>query len=157
LSALRALGFTEDEGKLRYKLDHMDLLASQVWNEWLAPVVSLSGVYQTSRTTGMVACDLLPNESREQGLAFLAYYLGEYARHVTNAPPWLHLFAGSDGGGEHWAVIASLIETCKLCSVEPQTYLADVITKIVNGHLNTRIDDLLPWAYHVTPALKNVA
>jgi len=22
-----------------------------------------------------------------------------------------HLFAGSDGGGEHWAVIASLIET----------------------------------------------
>jgi transposase len=67
------------------------------------------------------------------------------------------LFAGTDGGGEHWAVIASLIETCKLCSVEPQTYLADVITKIVNDHLNTRIDDLLPWAYHVTPALKNVA
>jgi hypothetical protein len=33
---LRALGFTEDEGKLRYKLDHMDLLAGQVWNEWLA-------------------------------------------------------------------------------------------------------------------------
>lgn len=24
------------------------------------------------------------------------------------------LFAGSDGGGEHWAVMASLIETCKL-------------------------------------------
>ena len=24
------------------------------------------------------------------------------------------LFAGSDGGGEHWAVIASLIETCNL-------------------------------------------
>jgi hypothetical protein len=26
------------------------------------------------------------------------------------------LFAGSDGGGEHWAVIASLIETCKLAA-----------------------------------------
>src|SRR5262249_20881081 len=25
-----------------------------------------------------------------------------------------HLFAGSDGGGKHWAVIASLIETCKM-------------------------------------------
>ena len=35
------------------------------------------------------------------------------------------LFAGSDGGGEHWAVIASLIETCKLNDVEPQAYLAD--------------------------------
>jgi len=55
------------------------------------------------------------------------------------------LFAGSDGGGEHWAVIASLIETCKLNGVEPQTYLTDVISKIVNGHPNSRIDELLPW------------
>ena len=57
------------------------------------------------------------------------------------------LFAGSDGGGEHWAVIASLIETCKLCDVEPQAYLTDIIGRIVNNHLNSRIDELLPWAY----------
>ena len=67
------------------------------------------------------------------------------------------LFAGSDGGGEHWAVIASLIETCKLCGVEPQTYLANVMTKIVNGHPNSQLDDLLPWAYPTTPALRDVA
>ena len=67
------------------------------------------------------------------------------------------LFAGSDGGGEHWAVIASLIETCKLVGIEPHAYLADVITKIVNGHPNSQIDDLLPWAYPVAPALRNVA
>src|SRR5271154_4695543 len=29
------------------------------------------------------------------------------------------LFAGSDGGAEHWAVVASLIETCKLIGVAP--------------------------------------
>jgi transposase len=57
------------------------------------------------------------------------------------------LFAGSDGGGEHWAVLASLIETCKLNSVDPQAYLADVITRIVQGHPNSRLDELLPWAY----------
>src|SRR5664280_3600072 len=57
------------------------------------------------------------------------------------------LFAGSDGGGEHWAVIASLIETCKLCNVEPRNYLASIITQIVNGHPNSQIDDLLPWAF----------
>jgi len=57
------------------------------------------------------------------------------------------LFAGSDGGGEHWAVLATLIETCKLNGVEPQAYLADVLTRLVNGHPNSRIDDLLPWAY----------
>jgi transposase len=57
------------------------------------------------------------------------------------------LFAGSDGGGEHWAVIASLIETCKLNSVDPQAYLADILTRIVNGHPQARIDELLPWNY----------
>jgi len=58
-----------------------------------------------------------------------------------------HLFAGSDGGAEHWAVLASLIETCKLNSVEPQAYLADVISRIVQGHPQSDIDQLLPWAY----------
>ena len=67
------------------------------------------------------------------------------------------LFAGSDGGGEHWAVIASLIETCKLIGIEPRAYLADVITKIVNGHPNSQIDELLPWAYAAAPELRRVA
>ena len=56
------------------------------------------------------------------------------------------LFAGSDGGG-NWAVIASLIETCKLNGVDPYEYLADALTRIVNGHLASEIDALLPWAY----------
>jgi transposase len=67
------------------------------------------------------------------------------------------LFAGSDGGAEHWAVLASLIETCKLIGVEPQAYLADVITRIVNSHPQSRLDELLPWAYQAPPALRAVA
>jgi transposase len=67
------------------------------------------------------------------------------------------LFAGSDGGGEHWGVIASLIETCKLAGIEPHAYLADVITKIVNGHPNGQVDDLLPRAYPTAPPLRDVA
>jgi transposase len=50
-----------------------------------------------------------------------------------------------------------LIETCKLYGVEPHAYLAEVITRIVNGYPNRQIDDLLPWAYPVAPALKAVA
>src|SRR6202790_3168005 len=57
------------------------------------------------------------------------------------------LFAGSDGGAEHWAVIASLIETCKLNDVDPLAYFTDVLTRIVNGHPKRDIDQLLPWAY----------
>src|SRR4051812_11935277 len=67
------------------------------------------------------------------------------------------LFAGSDDGAAHWAVIASLIETCKLIGVEPQAYLADVTTRIVEGHPNSRLDELLPWAYPAAPALRDVA
>lgn len=67
------------------------------------------------------------------------------------------LFAGSDGGAEHWAVIASLIETCKLLAVEPNGYLADVITRIVNRHPQARLDDLLPWAYPATQQIPAVA
>lgn len=66
------------------------------------------------------------------------------------------LFAGSDGGGEHWAIIASLVETAKLNGIDPQAYLANVITRIVDGHPQSHIDDLLPWAYRPTP-LKAVA
>ena len=67
------------------------------------------------------------------------------------------LFAGSDGGAENWAVVASLIETCKLNAVDPQAYLSDVITKIVTGHPNSRIDELLPWAYAVNRPMQQVA
>ena len=63
------------------------------------------------------------------------------------------LFAGSDGGVAHWAVIASLVETCKLVGVDPLAYLADVITRIVEGHPQRRLDELLPWAYPSTPSL----
>ena len=66
------------------------------------------------------------------------------------------LFAGSDGGAEHWATIASLIETCKLNDVDPLRYLTDVLTRIVNGHPNSDIDQLLPWSYQ-QPDLKAVA
>ena len=61
------------------------------------------------------------------------------------------LFAGSEGGAQHWAVLASLIATCKLNDVEPQAYIEDVITKLVGGHLQSRLDELLPWAYAPRP------
>jgi len=64
-----------------------------------------------------------------------------------------HLFAGSDGGAENWATIASLIQTAKLNDVEPFAYLRDVLERIVSG--KTRINDLatlLPWAWKASQA-----
>jgi len=55
------------------------------------------------------------------------------------------LFAGSDEGGENWACLASLIETCKLNGVNPQVYFTDLFTRLVNGWPQKRIDELMPW------------
>jgi transposase len=57
------------------------------------------------------------------------------------------LFAGSDGGAEHWAIIASVVETCQLNGVDPLAYLTNVLARIVYGHPNSDIDELLPWTY----------
>jgi len=62
------------------------------------------------------------------------------------------LFAGSDEGAANWAAIASLIETCKLNGVSPHAWLADTLTKLVNRWPQSRIDELLPWAYAKTAA-----
>ena len=57
------------------------------------------------------------------------------------------LFAGHDQGAENWAAIASLVETCKLHGVDPQAYFADVLTKLVNLWPQSRLDELMPWAW----------
>ena len=46
---------------------------------------------------------------------------------------------------ENWACLASLIETCKLNRVNPQAYFADLLTRLVNGWPQKRIDELMPW------------
>lgn len=60
------------------------------------------------------------------------------------------LFAGSDDGAEHWAILATLIECCKLNAINPADYLEDVITRLVNGHLNSRLDELTPWRWRTS-------
>jgi transposase len=55
------------------------------------------------------------------------------------------LFAGSDEGGENWACLASLVETCKLNGVNPQAYFTDLLTRLVNGWPQKSIDELMPW------------
>ena len=62
------------------------------------------------------------------------------------------LFAGHDQGATNWAMIASLLETCKLNAVDPLAWLTDVLTKLVNLWPASRIEELMPWAYVKKPA-----
>jgi transposase len=65
------------------------------------------------------------------------------------------LFAGSDGGARHWAIVATLIETAKMCGVEPFAYLKDVLTRITAGHTINKIAELAPWNYTPRPNGQN--
>jgi transposase len=74
----------------------------------------------------------LSNNAAERGLRGIA--LGRKS--------WL--FAGSDRGGERAAVMLTLIHTAKLNDVDPQAWLADVLTRIAD-HKISDLAALLPW------------
>ncbi|WP_137413464.1 transposase domain-containing protein, partial [Escherichia coli] len=54
------------------------------------------------------------------------------------------LFFGSDHGGERGALLYSLIGTCKLNDVVPESYLRHVPGVIADWPVN-RVSELLPW------------
>ncbi|HNR56456.1 MAG TPA: IS66 family transposase [Flavobacteriales bacterium] len=54
-----------------------------------------------------------------------------------------YLFAGSDRGARHAALMYSLLGTCKLHGVEPFAYLGDVIARI-SDHRANKLGELLP-------------
>lgn len=54
------------------------------------------------------------------------------------------LFAGSERGADRAAAMATLIVTAKLNGIDPQAWLADVLTRIAD-HPAQRLVKLLPW------------
>ena len=50
-------------------------------------------------------------------------------------------------GPPRWGRIAPLIETCRLNGVEPYAWLKGTLEKVAAGYLQSRIRELLPWAY----------
>src|SRR6266436_3549123 len=74
----------------------------------------------------------LSNNAAERGLRGIA--LGRKS--------WL--FCGSDRGGQRAAAMYSLIVTAKMNGIDPQAWLADVLSRIA-AHPAHRLDELLPW------------
>jgi len=64
------------------------------------------------------------------------------------------LFGGSDRGADRAAVMATLIVTAKLKDVDPQAWLADMLSRIAT-HPAHRLDELLPWNW--TPRASAIA
>jgi transposase len=60
------------------------------------------------------------------------------------------LFAGHEVGAENWALLASIVATCKLSDVNPAAYIATTLEAILNGHPQSRIEELMPWRFRKT-------
>ncbi len=57
------------------------------------------------------------------------------------------LFAGHEVGAENWALLASIVATCKLGDVNPVAYIAETLQAIIDGHPQSRIEELMPWNF----------
>ena len=56
------------------------------------------------------------------------------------------LFAGAPSGGQHWAIVATLIQSAKLNDVEPLAWLTDVLERMVSGRTKRhKLETMLPW------------
>lgn len=63
------------------------------------------------------------------------------------------LFAGHEVGAENWAMLASLLATCKMSDVNPVDYIAQTLRVILDGHQMNAIEDLMPWNFRKTSSL----
>lgn len=55
------------------------------------------------------------------------------------------LLAGPDAGGDNWAVIAALIENCKLSGINPYTWLVQALEKLASDHPVNSVGELMTW------------
>jgi transposase len=58
------------------------------------------------------------------------------------------LFAGSDGGGQTWATIATVLQTAKMNGIDPFAWLTHTLQRIAAGWPNRDLDQLLPFNLH---------
>ena len=102
--------------------------------------------YSLSRWTNL--CRFLTDGRVEMDTNFIERTIRPQKITVRNS-----LFAGNDTGAQHWAIMATLIETCRLCGIEPFAYLRDTLKRITAGHTINRIGELAPWNYKpIAPA-----
>jgi transposase len=77
------------------------------------------------------------------------------AASLSERKSWL--FAGSDRGGQHAAIMYGMIATAKMNDVDPQAWLDDVLARLAE-HPAHRIDELLPWNWRrLDAAVSNAA
>jgi len=71
----------------------------------------------------------------------------------VGAKNWLHI--GHPDAGPRLARLFSLIENCRLQDIDPELYLSDIISRLLD-HPMSRIAELLPWQWKALRACAQV-
>lgn len=126
------------------KVRSVPLMASL--HEWIqAQMKTLSVHAETSKAFGYILKQWQAlNEYCRNGQVEIDNNIGENALRTVAVGRKNYLFFGSDNGGEAAAIIYSLLGTCRLNGVEPESWLREVIDKI-NDWPSNRVHELLPW------------
>ena len=145
----------DDRRRERQQQSNPIATALRAWAEQTAPKLSRKSElaaafrYMRARWPALIRCFddgrlALDNNPAERALRGVAIGRKNY------------LFAGSDAGGCRAAAMYSLIETAKLNGINPQHYLADVLTRIAD-HPARHIAELLPWNWQLIEAPRAAA
>lgn len=68
------------------------------------------------------------------------------------------LFSGDEGGGQTWAILASLLNSPKLNGLDPEAYLTDVLERMVSGATtNDQLHKLLVWNWKAAREVERAA
>ncbi len=98
------------------------------------------------------------NASRKGGVADTIPFNNESERGLRGVAlgrkSWS--FCGSDRGGRRAAAMYSLVVTAKMNGVDPQAWLADVLSRIA-AHSAHRLDELPPWNWRPRPQALELA
>ena len=129
------------------------------------------GVGVESHTGGLADCDLdtffagegvvgdppgvvyrySPSRAGKQGEKLLESNIAQNRIPPVRLTTRNALFAGHDEGAAAWGRIASLVETSKMNGVEPCSWLKITLEKIAAAHPQSRIHQMLPWAFDPAP------
>ncbi|CTD31680.1 prophage tail protein [Shigella sonnei] len=119
----------------------------RIWNAGPNSLGRLSPVVMLAKSvTAQTALNQWPALTyyADDGWAEADNNIAENALRMVSLGRKNYLFFGSDHGGERGALLYSLIGTCKLNGVEPESYLRYVLDVIADWPIN-RVGELLPW------------
>ncbi|MEN3141343.1 IS66 family transposase [Ochrobactrum sp. WV_118_8] len=134
--------------RARFRQEQSATIVARLFDLWEQELGKVSG---KSKTAEAIRYALTRREALERfltdGRAEIDSNIVERAIRPQTITRKNSLFAGSEGGGRTWATLATLLQTCKMNSVDPLDWLSQTLSRIAKAWPVTEIEALMPWNF----------